>query len=423
MEKSYLCIDLKSFYASVECVERGLDPMTTDLVVADPERENGTICLAVSPSLKAKGVRNRCRVFEIPKDMKYIMAPPRMQKYIDYAANIYALYLRYFSPEDIHVYSIDECFIDITTYLDGFGFTPREMASFLMDRIDREIGVRATAGIGPNLYLTKVALDIMAKHSPDFIGELDEESFKQQLWDHRPMTDFWRTGPATAAHLERLGIFTMRQLAHYDEDRLYRVFGIDAELMIDHAHGRETCTIADIQAYKSKSNSISSGQVLLRDYTFEEGKVILKEMLDSLCLDMVERNVITPSISMYVLYSKTCPVAPAKATVKLSIETNSDTVIIPEVLAAYERVVLRDCPIRRFNFSTGPLSPDTGVYQLSLFETDARADIEKNRKVQETVLAIRKKFGKDAMMKGTSLEDAATGRERNHQIGGHKSGE
>lgn len=423
MNRTYLCIDLKSFYASVECVERGLDPMTTDLVVADPDREGGTICLAVSPSLKAKGVKNRCRVFEIPPGMKYIMAPPRMQKYIDYAADIYALYLRYFSPEDIHVYSIDECFIDVTTYLDSFGFSGREMADFLMTRIDKEIGVRATAGVGPNLYLTKIALDIMAKHSPDFIGELDEESYKEQLWDHRPLTDFWRTGPGTAAHLERLGIFTMRQLAHYDEDRLYRVFGIDAELMIDHAWGRETCTIADIQAYKSKTNCISTSQVLMRDYSFEEGKIILREMLDSICLDMVDRGVITGSIGLYVSYSKTCLIPGAKATVKLPVETNADSVIIPEVLKAYERTVAEGLPIRRFCFTANNLMPDTGSYQLSLFETETREQMQKNRLLQQTVLDIRKKFGKDAMMKGTSLEEAATGKERNHQIGGHKSGE
>lgn len=397
--------------------------MTTDLVVADPERQSGTICLAVSPSMKAKGVKNRCRVFEIPKGMKYIMAPPRMQKYIDYAANIYGLYLRYFSPSDIHVYSIDECFIDVTPYLERMGLDAKGIAEFLMERIDKEIGVRATAGVGPNLYLTKIALDIMAKHAPDFIGVLDEESFKQQLWDHRPMTDFWRIGPGTAARLEKLGIYTMRQLAYFDEDRLYRTFGIDAELLIDHAWGREPCTIADIQSYRSRTNSLSSGQVMMRDYTFEEGKIILREMLDSLCLDMVDKGVVTSSIGLYVGYSKDCPAGSAGATVKLPFDTNSDSVIIPEVLKAYEKTVSRVYPIRRFNFSANALIPDTGVYQQNLFEQDLREDADRNRKVQEAVLEVRKKFGKDALMKGTSLDEAATGKERSHQIGGHKSGE
>lgn len=279
----YLVIDLKSFYASVECVERGLDPMTTNLVVADPERTDKTICLAVSPSMKALGVRNRCRVFEIPPDVDYIMAEPRMQKYIDYAADIYAIYLRYIAPKDIHVYSIDEAFLDITPYLERYHRTPREMALFLMGRISEEIGVRSTAGIGTNLYLAKIALDITAKHSPEFIGELTEESYREELWDHRPLTDFWRIGRGISDKLASRGIFTMRQLAMADEDMLYRLFGIDAELLIDHAWGRESTTIEDIKAYKPKVNSLSQGQVLMRNYDKDETRIIVREMMETMC--------------------------------------------------------------------------------------------------------------------------------------------
>lgn len=423
MTDQYVCIDLKSFYASVECVERGLDPMTTDLVVADPERENGTICLAVSPSLKAKGVKNRCRVFEIPQGINYIMAAPRMKKYIEYSAEIYGIYLRYFSPEDVYAYSIDECFIDVTDYLAAMKMTAKQCAEFLMDRISSEIGVRATAGVGPNLYLTKIALDIMAKHAPDFIGVLDEDSFREKLWDHRPLTDFWRIGPGTAARLEKMGIFTMRALAQYDEDRLYRAFGKDAELLIDHAWGRESCTMADIQAYKSKTSCLSSGQVLMRDYNFEEGKIILKEMLDSLCLEMVDRGAVTESIGIYVGYSKNCPASSAGATVKLPFATNSDTVIIPAALQAYEKTVSPVYPIRRFNFTANDLQDEGGVYQFDMFSDGAHEKAENRKAVQKAVLDIRKKFGGGAIVKGTSLEEGATGIQRAHQIGGHKSGE
>ena len=282
--RTYICIDLKSFYASVECVERGLDPMKAKLVVADPERGGGTICLAVSPTLKAMGVKNRCRVFEIPQNIEYIKAPPRMQLYIDYSARIYGIYLSFFAPEDIHVYSIDEAFIDVTNYLAMYKQTPKELSKTVMAEILRQTGVRATCGIGTNLYLAKIALDIVAKHAPDFIGELTEESYCETLWDHRPITDFWRIGAGIAARLEKHGVHTMRGITKANEDMLYREFGIDAELLIDHAWGRETATMADIKKYKSKSNSFSSGQVLMRDYSYDEARVIVKEMMDLLCL-------------------------------------------------------------------------------------------------------------------------------------------
>lgn len=422
-DRSYLCIDLKSFYASVECVERGLDPMTTDLVVADPTRSDKTICLAVSPSLKAKGIKNRCRVFEIPKWMDYIMAPPRMQKYIDYAAAIYRIYLRYLSPEDIYVYSIDEAFLDVTPYLRRMGMTAREMALFLMSRITEELGIRAAAGVGANLYLAKIALDITAKHAADFIGVLDETSFREKLWDHRPLTDFWRIGPGIARRLERMGIYTQRQIVEADEDRLYKEFGVDAELLIDHAWGREPTTLADIHRYRPQSRSITSGQVLMRDYSFEEGRLIVKEMLDLLCLELVDQGLVTDSVSISVGYSNASHLEPVGGTAHLDLETNADRVITPAVLEVYDSVVERDKPVRRLNLSCNRLQEDRGSTQCSLFSAVDEDLLCRNRKIQEAVLGIKKKYGKNAMLKGMNFEPAATTRERNRQIGGHKSGE
>ena len=289
----FLCIDLKSFYASVECVERGLDPMTTDLVVADPTRGDRTICLAVSPSLRARGVSGRARVFQIPKSFEYIMATPRMQLYIDYAAEIYKIYLDYIAPEDMHVYSIDEVFLDVTHYLKRYGLSPKQMAEMLMNEVYRRVGVRATAGVGTNMYLCKIALDIISKHAPDFIGVLDEESYRELLWDHTPLTDFWRIGSATARRLAKIGITTMRGIAEADEELLYRMFGIDAELMIDHANGIEPTTIADIKGYKNKSHSLSRGQVLMRDYSNDEGELIIKEMTELLCHELSDSGMVT----------------------------------------------------------------------------------------------------------------------------------
>lgn len=282
-----LCIDLKSFYASVECVERGLDPMTTNLVVADPERSDKTICLAITPAMKKLGIRNRCRVFEIPKAVPYIMAEPRMKLYIDYAAAIYNIYLHYISKEDIHVYSIDEAFLDVTSYLKLYHMTARELAKTIMQDILQQTGIQSTCGIGTNLYLAKVALDILAKHSDDAIGYLDESLYREKLWQHKPLTDFWRIGPGISRKLTNYGITTMESIASSNEDFLYRLFGIDAELLIDHAWGREPTTIADIKAYMPKTNCVTSGQVLMRDYEFAEGLLIVKEMADLLKLFLV----------------------------------------------------------------------------------------------------------------------------------------
>lgn len=424
--RTYICIDLKSFYASVECVERGLDPMTTNLVVADPERSEKTICLAITPSMKALGIKNRCRVFEIPKSVEYIIAPPRMQKYIDYAAEIYAIYLRFISKEDIHIYSIDEAFLDITEYLTTYHMNAKELALMLMGEILREVGVRATCGIGTNLYLAKVALDITAKHAPDFIGILDETSFREILWDHKPLTDFWRIGKGTATTLHRYGITTMRQIAEMDENFLYNTFGIDAELLIDHAWGREPVTIADIKGYKSKTNCLSSGQVLMRDYTFEEGRLIVREMMDLLCLDLVEKGLVTESVTIAIGYSNALHDDPARGTAKLQRATSADSVILPAVTALYERIVDRKKPVRRINITCNHTleAVEAEVVQMSLFD-DVSDDLssKRNHSVQKAVLEIKKKYGKNAILKGMNYSEAATTRERNRQIGGHKSGE
>ncbi len=422
-ERTYICIDLKSFYASVECVERGLDPMTTNLVVADPTRSDKTICLAVSPSMKALGVKNRCRVFEIPKSIEYIMAPPRLQKYIDYSAEIYGVYLNYISKDDIYVYSIDECFMDVTDYLKLYNKTPREMAVFLMDQITRAVGVRATAGIGTNLYLAKVALDITAKHSPDFIGELDEMSYRLKLWDHKPITDFWRVGRGTAKRLAKYGIYTMGDITLADEDLMYKVFGIDAELLIDHAWGYEPTTIKDIKSYKPKSNSLSRGQVLMRDYNFEEGKIIVKEMMELLSLEMVKKNVVTESVTMSVGYSNKMDVEPAHGTTSFEFPTNAGKLMVEHIAALYDRIVDDELPIRRVYINCNNIKEKTVEKQLNFFEAALEEDLEKENDMQVAINEIKQKFGKNAMFKGMDLEKAATTLERNLQIGGHKSGD
>ena len=418
-ERQYLCIDQKSFYATVECVDRGLDPMTTDLVVADLERSENTICLAVSPSLKAKGVSNRCRVKEIPRHMKYITAVPRMQLYIDCAAAIHGVFLKYIAPEDIHTYSIDESFLDVTPYLKLYKMSARELAKTIIDDVHDTVGTISTCGIGTNLYLAKVALDLHAKHAADFIAELDEDSYREKLWDHKPLTDFWKIGESKAARLRNRGITTMRDITLTNEDFLYNWFGIDAELLIDHAWGREPTTIADIKAYRSKSKSLSSGQVLMRDYRYEEGLVIVKEMMDQLCLDMVAKKLATKSVSLYVGYSHTQCIGGTKGTAKLACETNADSIIVPALATLYKRIVNPAYPIRRICLCCNSVVEDHGVFQLNMF--DDISEQLRCRAIQETMLVIKAKYGKNAILKGVNYDPAATGRERNLQIGGHKS--
>ena len=419
-DRTYICIDLKSFYASVECRERGLDPLTTNLVVADPERTEKTICLAVSPAMRARGVPGRCRVFQIPPDIDYMMAPPRMQLYIDYSADIYAIYLQYISKEDIHVYSIDEAFMDVTDYLPMYRMSAKELSMKIMEDVYAATGITAACGIGTNLYLAKIALDITAKHVEDHIGILEEESYKRTLWSHKPLTDFWRIGSGIAKHLEGAGIYTMEGIAKADEDMLYRMFGIDAELLIDHAWGRETTTIADIKAYRPKENSISSSQVLGCDYDFEGGRLIAKEMADLLCLELVEKGLVTDSISLYVGYSRRLQKKSAHGTITMPVTTSSAKKIMGYTQELFEQIVDRNAPIHRVTLAFNRVV-DEMYQQYDLF-TDP-AEIEREHKIQKTMFEIKEKFGKNAILKGMNLEKGATTKERNRQIGGHKSGE
>lgn len=418
-ERTYMCIDLKSFYASVECVQRGWDPMTTNLVVADLERTEKTICLAVSPAMKALGVPGRCRVFEIPKNIKYFAAPPRMQLYIDCSAEIYAIYLRYIAKEDIHVYSIDEVFMDVTEYLPMYRMTARELGKTIMKDILKSTGVTAACGIGTNLYLAKVALDITAKHVEDHIGELTEESYCQTLWNHKPLTDFWRIGRGLSQRLQNVGIYTMGDLAHADEDMLYRMFGVDAELMIDHARGRETTLMKDIKAYKSKTNSISSGQVLGCDADYETGKLLVKEMVDLLCLELVDKGLVTDSLTLYVGYNNRYDQKTANGTAAIPVTTSSARKITESAVQLYERITDRHTPIHRLNLTFNNVVDE--IYQQYDLFTDP-AELEKEHRLQQAMLDIKDKYGKNAILKGMNLEQGATTMERNRQIGGHKSG-
>ena len=416
----YLCIDLKSFYASVECAERGLDPFTTNLVVADPERTDKTICLAVSPAMKKLGVPNRCRVFEIPKNIDYIMAPPRMRLYIDYSAEIYSVYLQFLAKEDIYPYSIDEMFMDVTDYLSMYGMTAAQLGKTMMRAVYERTGISSSCGVGTNLYLTKIALDITAKHSPDRIGYLDEETYRRTLWEHTPLTDFWRIGKGTQRRLARLGIYNMREIAGTDEDILYREFGVDAELLIDHAWGREPVTLTDIQNYRPKAASITSGQVLPRDYDYREGEIIVTEMCELLTLELVDLSMYTDHISLNVGYSRSAGVPSVHVSEKLSVYTCSTRTLREELLALYRKNVKADVPIRRVGIGFGHLT-DSAAQQYNFFVDPAEE--ERDRKISEVTVSLRKRFGKNAVLKGINLDAAGTTIERNTQIGGHRSGD
>lgn len=417
--KIYLCIDLKSFYASVECVERGWDPLTARLVVADPERSEKTICLAVSPALKQMGVPNRCRVFQIPKEIPYKMAPPRMQLYIDYAAEIYGIYLKYIAKEDIQVYSIDEAFLDVTDYLHLYQMTAVELGRKIMQDILDTTKIPAACGVGTNLYLAKVALDILAKHETDRIAYLDEARYREKLWKHKPLTDFWRVGRGTVERLSNMGICTMEEIAHARESLLYKSFGIDAELLIDHAWGREPVTIADIKAYRPKNTSLSSGQVLPRDYSYEEGILVVKEMADLLCLDLVDQGLVTSHISLVIGYSNQKCFEPAKGSTTLRSATSSNRRLLSYVEQLYRRIVRPGAYIRRITLTyTGVMTED--YQQFDLFSDPE--ETEKDVKAQRAVISIKQRYGRNAILKGMNLEESATTIERNGQIGGHKSG-
>ncbi len=478
MNRTYISIDLKSFYASVECMERGLDPLTTNLVVADASRTEKTICLAVSPSLKAYGIPGRARLFEVVQKVKkgvdYIVAPPRMALYIDYSTRIYNIYLKYLAPEDIHVYSIDEVFMDVTDYLNTYKLSARQLAEKMILDVLKNTGITASAGIGSNLYLCKVAMDIQAKHiaadkNGVRIAELDEMSYRRLLWSHSPISDFWRVGKGYAKKLEVHGLFTMGDIArcsigkandYYNEDLLYKLFGINAELLIDHAWGWEPCSISQIKAYKPKSNSLGSGQVLHCPYPFHKAKLIVREMVDLLVLDLVDKKLVTDQLTLTVgydienltnpdikkqyrgavtidNYGRSIPKA-AHGTANLGRQTSSAMLIMDGAMDLFGRIVDKNLLIRRINIAANrvageeevqDIQRDNNFQQLNIF-TDCQAEreikeeeearLERERKVQETLLEIKKKYGKNAVIKGMNLEEGATTIDRNKQIGGHK---
>lgn len=415
--KYYMCIDLKSFYASVECVERGLDPLKAKLIVADPSRTEGTVCLAVTPALKALGVKSRCRVFEIPPNLEYIMAPPRMALYISWSARIYSIYLKYVAPEDIHVYSIDEVFMDITDYLSYRKQTAEEFARMIMDDVLNTTGITAACGIGTNLYLAKIAMDIMAKRSPIGLASLDEESYRRLLWWHRPITDFWRIGKGTAARLERLGALTMGEVAALDEDTLYRTFGIDAELLIDHAWGREPTTIADIKAYSPKSRSLCSGQVLPRGYSFDEGRTIVREMAEAAALNMFDMGLSCGGIVLHLGYGYSSS-SPARGSASFGSPTCSAKQIADCAELIYSRISDSRESLRRVDITLDKLT-DSPCSQYDIFTSPA--DLERERRLQTAMVSIKKKYGGSGIFKCLDLSKEATALERAHQIGGHRA--
>ena len=414
-ERMYLCIDLKSFYASCECVESGLDSMKAKIVVSDPARGKGAICLAVSPALKAMGVKNRCRIFEIPDCIDYIVALPRMKLYMEYSVKIYSIYLKYISKDDIHVYSIDEVFIDITDYMKIYGMSAKELAKMLIDKVLEETGIYATVGIGTNLFLAKVALDITAKHARTRMGYLDKREFERLVWHHRPITDIWNVGRGIAARLEKYGVYDLFGVTAMSEDTLYREFGVNAEYLIDHAYGRESCTIKDIKSYESKSSSISNGQILFEDYNYDDALLVLREMVDMLSLDLVDKNLLTGSISLMVGYSKD-EIKPAGGTKRLGEYTNSSKKLVSYFTDYYKKTVKRGYPIRRLNIGFNNLIEDN---YLTIDIMGENEDEKKEHDLQKTVIAIKKKYGKNAILRATSLEEKATGQIRNKLIGGH----
>ncbi len=454
-DRTYIAIDLKSFYASVECRERGLDPLKTNLIVADSSRTSKTICLAVTPTIKAYGLSGRSRLFEVEakarevkrqtgKDLEYITAVPRMALYIKYSAHIYSIYLKYFAPEDIHVYSIDEVFIDATSYLSLYKMSAHELAMKVIQNILRETGITATAGIAPNLFLCKVAMDIDAKHIKADkdgvrIAELDIPSYRKKLWNHKPLTDFWRIGKGTASRLEKLRLFTMGDIARFslkNDQLLYDTFGIDAEILIDHAWGYESVGMKEIKNYKSDTKSLGSGQVLHCPYTYEKAKVIVREMAELLALDLFEKKLVSSSISLYIgydienlnkenfngevvydFYGRPVP-KPENSSLRLGCETNSSKIIVDSFIKLYEKVVNKNLLIRRVNLSMNNIIPVSSK-QATLFDDEITDS--KEEKLQKVKLDIIKKFGKNAILKGTNFEEGATTRDRNQQIGGHKA--
>ena len=414
---SYVCIDLKSYYASVECVSRNLDPFKTNLVVADPSRGQGALCLAISPAMKALGIRNRCRLYEIPKNLKYIIAMPRMQLYMDVSAAIYKIYLEFISEEDIFPYSIDECFIDVGPYLKMYRKSPKELALFLMEQVYHRTGICATAGVGPNLFLAKIAMDILAKHVPEHIGILDDDSFRKYMWHHRPITDFWNIAGGIARRLEKLGVYDLYGITRLPETTMYKTFGKNAKYLIDHAWGREPCTIADIRNYKPKSRSISNGQVLFEDYTTEDAKILIHEMAETLIQQLLDEDLLTKEISLRIGYSGRDHIS-SGGSHTLSQYTDIPSHIQTAFSELYERKVKPGMAIRTLNLSLNRVIPADNVgYQPSLFGNDEAEQKEKN--IEKVMIQIKKKHGKNALLRGIDYLPKATLRTRNTLIGGH----
>lgn len=417
-QRTYFCIDMKTFYASVECAERGLNPFETNLAVVDETRGKNALCLAITPKMKAQGIKNRCRMSEIPKTINFIRALPRMQLYIEYAADIYDLYLNYFDPQDIHVYSIDESFIDVTEYLPLFKMDAVALAKKLMNEIADKLHIPSTTGIGTNLYLAKIALDITAKHSKDHIGYLTEETYIKTLWNHRPIEDFWQIAHGTASRLARYGIYDMEGIANASQQLLYRVFGVNAELLIDHAWGREPCLIKDIKNYHSKSKSVSFSQVLPRNYNYEEAKLVMTEMVLNGCHEMMRRHVITNKVGIFVGYTFGGH-EPTGGTKRMTVTTNLYSMILPYVMEIFEQTTDKAAEIRRLGIDFADVC-DESCEGYDLF-TDF-GEVEREKRREQTVLAITDKFGKNSLLRGINYMEGATQRERNGFIGGHRAG-
>ena len=416
----YIAIDLKTFYASVECADRGLDPFTTNLIVADPSRGEGTICLAITPAMKALGIRNRCRVHEIPKGIKYLEVRPRMRRYMEVSAQIVAIYLKRFSAQDVYVYSVDECLIDAGPYLKLYDKTARQLAQELMDDVWQQKRIKATAGVGTNLFLAKVGMDILAKHSPDCIAELDQEAFFRRIWHHRPITDVWGIGPGTARSLERMGALDLAGVTRLDPQRLRNKFGVNAERLIDHAYGRDPLTMADLKSYTPKSHSLSQGQVLMRDYRPHETLVVLKEMIEAICLSLVEKGHACSGVSLYCRYSWDDLAGPGgfSASQKLAMPTDSRATLQEAILRLWEQNIEEERLVRGLNIGLFGLTQGECT-QLSLFD-DVEAK-EAERKLSQAEVQIKSKYGAAAIMRGCSLMPCATGQARANQVGGHHS--
>lgn len=412
----YICIDLKCFYASCECVERGLDPFETNLVVADMARGKGGICLAVSPKMKNLGVKNRCRLFEIPKNINYIVAKPRMKKYIDISSDIYAIYLKFFSKDDIHVYSIDEVFIDVTNYLKLYKKNPLAIGKMVCKEIYDKTHITATCGGGNNMFLAKIAMDILAKHTKQNCYYLTIDEFKEKLWEHTPLTDFWQIGKGIEKRLIKLGLNTLKKVACCDKEILFKEFGVNAQFLIWHANGIDPTTIAEIKAYLPKQKSISSGQVLERDYNYKEAILVLKEMVESLSLELVRIHMVTNHISLACGFNNNLNIPFVSASRKININTSSYLVLSKEILKLFEEKIDKQLLIRKLSICFGNLQEDS-YESYDLFTDTTKMINEKN--LQEAIIDIKDKYGKSSVIRGMNLEEGATQLKRNKLIGGH----